>query len=130
MKNFSLSISGETLKLDCFALLDAGASQGLLAAVKEALTGAKVTQVLVLTNSVTDIPEAGKKELVALQRLLCDGRRTAWVDERARFRGVALWVMHLAGDTNGKAVSTLAQAEAWLKSSEARESLGQRTVKA
>lgn len=83
---------------------------------------------VVLTGNVSDIAEAVKKELVPVQRELSNGRRTAWVDERARFRGIALWVMHLAQDPNGKALSTMTQAEDWLQSTEAREARGSRVA--
>lgn len=42
------------------------------------------------------------------------GRRTAYVAGRPRIRGLALWVIHRAGDERAKVVAKSAQAEAWL----------------
>jgi hypothetical protein len=66
-------------------------------------------------------PEAARKHLVELQRLLGANRRTAWIDARPQFRGLALWVMHLSGDLSSKAVATVELAERWLSSREFRE---------
>jgi hypothetical protein len=128
MATFSVQVEGETLKVDCGATLDVATVQALLAAVKESVTGARVAQAIVLTGRIEDVTEQVKRELVAFQRELSLGRRTAWVDERARFRGIALWIMHLAGDANGKAVSTMTQAEEWLRSNESREARGSKVV--
>ncbi|MFZ5441687.1 MAG: hypothetical protein ACOZQL_16920 [Myxococcota bacterium] len=132
MKTFQVSVIDGQLKVECSGLLDAPVVAALLTETKSALEGrADVTQVLVVTNAVTDCTEAAKKELVALQReLSANGRRSAWLDERARFRGIALWVMHLAGDTHGKAVSTVEQALRWLSSNEVREEQGRKVVSA
>ncbi|MBL8915137.1 MAG: hypothetical protein JNM17_30815 [Archangium sp.] len=127
MRPFVLEVVGEMLKVDCFTL-DLSSAQALLVAARDALKGGSIKRVVVLTGNVSDIAEAVKKELVPVQRELSNGRRTAWVDERARFRGIALWVMHLAQDPNGKALSTMAQAEDWLQSTEAREARGSRVA--
>ena len=109
------------LRISWFGVLDPSAVAGALPRVKQELASNPAT-VVVITNGVTDCPEAVRKDLVSLQRELgLRGRRTAWVDERARFRGLALWVMHLADDQNCKAVATLDLARRWLTSSEARE---------
>lgn len=109
------------LRISWFGVLDPSAVAGAMPRVKQELASNPPT-VVVITNGVTDCPEAVRKDLVSLQRELgLRGRRTAWVDERARFRGLALWVMHLADDQNCKAVATLELARRWLTSSEARE---------
>lgn len=110
-------------------LLDVDTVTRELTALKAALADGAVKQVLVDTSQVTLCPEAARSHLVSVQKELCArGRRTAWLDERAAFRGMALWVMHLAQDPNGKAVSSLQQAEAWLGSSEAREELASKVL--
>lgn len=128
MKTHSAVTSGETLTIECFGVLDSGAVLALLELVRESLKNQAIRRAIVITNGSEDCSESAKKELVVVQRELSQGRRTAWVDERARFRGIALWVMHLAGDAHGKAVSTTKQAEQWLESNEAREVRGQRMV--
>lgn len=132
MKTFQVAVVDNQLKVECFGVLDAPAVTALLAETKTLLNGrAEVGQVLVITSAVTDCTEPAKKELVALQReFSAKGRRSAWLDERARFRGIALWVMHLAGDAQGKAVSSLDQALRWLSSTEMREEQGRKVVSA
>lgn len=127
MKPFTIEVLGETVRIECF-VLDVSSAQAMTVAAKQAFLGSTIRGVIVLTGAVSDITEAVKKELVSFQREVSNGRRTAWVDERARFRGIALWVMHLAGDSNGKAVNTMAQAEEWLRSTEAREARGSRVA--
>lgn len=130
MKTFQVSVENRQLKIECgAAVLDGPIVTELLAEVKTALRGVDVTHVLVITNGLTDCTETAKKQLVELQREFASKvRRSAWVDERARFRGIALWVMHLAGDPRGKAVSTLDQAARWLSSTEVREEQGRKVV--
>lgn len=48
------------------------------------------------------------------------GARTAFVAHRPRFRGIGLYVAHHSGDPNARAFHYLAQAQAWLRSSEGR----------
>ena len=116
-------VSGARLHVKLSGVLDKETVAREAAAVTKALTS-EVKQVLIETSLVTACPESARPTLVDLQRSLCSGgRRTAWLDERAVFRGMALWVMHLASDPVGKAVATLPQAEAWLASSEQRESV-------
>ncbi len=128
MKNHMATETGDTLTVDCFGVLDSPSVLALLELVRESLKNKLIRRAIVITNNAPDCSESAKKELVVVQRELAEGRRTAWVDERARFRGIALWVMHLAGDSQGKAVSTVEQAQRWLDSSEAREVRGQRMV--
>jgi UTP-glucose-1-phosphate uridylyltransferase len=128
MKTFQVAVVESQLKVELFGVLDTPVVTALLAEARALLTSG-ISHVLVNTNAVTDCTEAAKKELVTLQReLSAKGRRSAWLDERARFRGIALWVMHLADDPQGKAVSTLDQALRWLSSTEAREANGRKAV--
>ncbi|MBL8957094.1 MAG: hypothetical protein JNK82_40345 [Myxococcaceae bacterium] len=78
--------------------------------------------VLFLMHGLNDCVEAARQVLVSLQQKVAKHeRRTAYVDDRARFRGMALWVMHLAQDPNAKAVSTLDQGLKWLGVRDGRE---------
>ncbi len=122
-------VSAGRLSVQWKGLLDVDAVSRELAALKTALADTSVKQVLVDTSQVTLCPEAARAHLVAVQKeLSARGRRTAWLDARAAFRGMALWVMHLAQDPNGKAVSTAQQAEAWLGSNEAREAVASKML--
>jgi hypothetical protein len=57
----------------------------------------------------------GRTGLAAVQELLFrKGARTAYVADQPRFRGLALWIAHLAGDPGAKAVPTEAEALRWL----------------
>ncbi len=43
-------------------------------------------------------------------------RRSAWIARSPRMRGLALWVLHVAEDPQGRPVRDEAQAKAWLDS--------------
>lgn len=110
------------LRIEWFGVLDQPAIESAMPKVKQELAAAASLASLVITNGVTDCPEAARKHLVTLQReLSAKGRRSAWIDERARFRGLALWVMHLADDQNCKALASLELARKWVNSNEVRE---------
>lgn len=121
-------LTGNRLHVKLSGILDKEAVAREAVGIQSALTPG-VKQVLIETSAVTACPETARPDLVGLQKALCaGGRRTAWVDERAVFRGMALWVMHLASDPVGKAVATMSQAEAWLSSNEQRESVASKKV--
>lgn len=123
--NFVLKNSGPELKVDLFGVLSAQAVREVLSAVMPKLSG--VSACIINTMGVNDCLEEARAELVRLQQAVAARvRRTAWVDDRARFRGVALWVMHLAGDPNAKAVANADQAAKWLASNELREAAAER----
>lgn len=128
--NFVFKNSGPELKVDLFGVLSAQAVREVMTAVTPKLSG--VTGCIINTMGVNDCLEEARAELVRLQQAVAARvRRTAWVDDRARFRGVALWVMHLAGDPNAKAVANADQAAKWLASTELREAAAERrTVRA
>jgi hypothetical protein len=64
---------------------------------------------------------SARSVLVRLQKLISSRvRRTAFVADRPKARGLALWVMHLADDSNAKAVPNMAMAEAWFAQSTGR----------
>jgi hypothetical protein len=59
--------------------------------------------------------------LIELQRGIAElSTRTAFVADRPRFRGVALYVAHHSDDTKARAFHLVAQADAWLRRSEGR----------
>lgn len=128
MSSCKVELVDGQLKIVWLGVLDALAVAEAMPRVKVELASNPRT-VMVLTNGVTDCPESVRKDLVNLQRELgAGGRRSAWVDERARFRGLALWVMHLADDQNSKAVATIELAKRWVTSSEARDAGARKAV--
>ncbi len=117
-----VSVVDDQLRVEWFGPLSESVIEAGRQRVSQELASGSARTVVVITSAVTDCPESARKQLVALQRELgARGRRSAWVDERARFRGLALWVMHLAEDQNSKAVGTLDLAQKWVNSNEARE---------
>ena len=68
------------------------------------------------TGKMTDCSMSARPVLVRLQQSLSvRARRTAYLDDRPRFRGLALWVVHVAEDRNAKAVATPEQLHQWLE---------------
>jgi hypothetical protein len=73
------------------------------------------------TAKLSDCSMGARPVLVRLQQALSNRvRRTAYLDDRPRFRGLALWVVHVAEDRNAKAVATPEQLRQWLDSSVGR----------
>lgn len=71
--------------------------------------------VIFQTGKLSDCSMGARPVLVRLQQALSNrARRTAYLDDRPRFRGLALWVVHVAEDRNAKAVATLEQLRQWL----------------
>jgi hypothetical protein len=71
--------------------------------------------VLMDLQGLTGCDIEGRTALTAVQGLLCrKGARTAFVADQPRFRGLALWIAHLAGDAGAKALPTEAEALRWL----------------
>jgi hypothetical protein len=65
-----------------------------------------------------------RMRLIELQRGIAKlATRTAFVADRPRFRGVALYVAHHSDDTSARAFHLAAQADAWLRRSEGRISI-------
>jgi len=74
---------------------------------------------------------AGARSAIAkLQEYIREiARRTAYVANRPAFRGLALWVCHIARDGNARTFPSLVEANIWLASAEDREdSLRDRAV--
>jgi anti-anti-sigma regulatory factor len=96
-------------------------AQKLHDALSAALAEKPASQVLVDLRGVDDYQPAAREILLAAQRALAkQGCRSAWLAERARLRGLALWLMHAADDPASRAVMTPEQAEAWLVGGERR----------
>lgn len=68
--------------------------------------------------------------LVRIQRALAaKSQRTAYLANQSRFRGLGLWICHLAEDPNARAVVTEEAAEAWFQGTQARDPLDRLTRK-
>jgi anti-anti-sigma regulatory factor len=73
-------------------------------------------------------PEARQVLVRVQERWRRRGYRTAWLSDRPAIRGAALWVMHQAHDTNGKAVGSIVQADRWLRAGGTRTQLSLATL--
>jgi hypothetical protein len=77
--------------------------------------------VLIDMKEVTGCDVAARTALIGVQATLRKrAARTAYLADQPRFRGLALWVAHLAGDAGAKAVPTQVAADAWLGMTEGR----------
>jgi hypothetical protein len=99
--------------------------EALARRLHDALTGEldrqPSTEVLVDLRNVGDYQPAAREILLETQRVLLRRHcRSAWLAERARLRGLALWLMHAAEDPLSRAVLTPEQAELWLSGSSRR----------
>jgi hypothetical protein len=127
--NYSLLKINEGLRIELFGNLDEKAAKALDAELGRLETPIDMRGVVFVTSGLSECVEAARLVLVEMQKRLARRKaRTAYVDERARFRGMALWVMHLAQDPNAKAVSSLDQAMRWLSGGDEREVNASRRV--
>ncbi len=70
---------------------------------------------------MTESSVYARSVLVELQGALCSQkRRSAWVADVARFRGLALWVINLAEDQRAKSCINQKVADAWLNDTTTR----------
>ena len=76
------------------------------------------TEVLFDLRKMSQCTILARAVLVRVQGYLAEkARRTAYLDDRPRFRGLALWIVHVSEDGNAKAVSIPTAAERWFRSS-------------
>lgn len=72
-------------------------------------------------TQVSGCTRQARESLAILQRALADRRvRTAFIASRPRYRGLALWIAHVAEDPNARSFHVRAQAEDWLSSRQTR----------
>lgn len=108
------------VRVELFGPLDERGAQGLERDLEMALSKLtpKAFSVVINSMGMTDCAMNARETLVRIQaRLAKVAARTAWIDDRPKFRGLALWVMHLAADGNAKALATMEQVREWLVSS-------------
>lgn len=78
-------------------------------------------ELLVDLTEVSGFDADARRELQTLQRALAAQEvRTAFVADRPRVRGLALWLAHTSNDPLARPFHLRAQAEAWLASREGR----------
>jgi len=78
--------------------------------------------VLMDMMGMTSYSFAARDALVRLQQTFAEfAKRTAYVANRPSIRGMALWVAHLSGDQNAKALASHEQATTWCTASVGRE---------
>ena len=120
---FHINQAGEDIQVELTGNLDTGTAAELEKTMGELCKklppqSFHVTFVLL---GLSECAQDARPILVRIQQTLAhSARRTAYLDDRPRFRGLALWVMHVAEDPTAKAVATPAQARAWLSQAEPR----------
>lgn len=78
--------------------------------------------VLMDMMAMTNYSTAARDVLVRVQKSFAEfAKRTAYVANRPNIRGMALWVAHLSGDQNAKAVANADQAKDWWSGTSGRE---------
>lgn len=79
-----------------------------------------------MTNYSADARDA----LVRVQRTFAEfARRTAYIANRPNIRGMALWVAHLSGDQNAKAVASRDHVKQWWSATVGREAEARRGLR-
>lgn len=112
--------------------IDEGAVTACGAKLNEALAGATPARVLFDLCLVSSLSTDARHALAELQRTLAPKvARTAYLANRPFLRGEALWVVHMADDSNAKPAMNERQAEQWLAGTQGRlEEIVQSTVTA
>ena len=78
--------------------------------------------VLMDMMGMTNYSTSARDVLVRVQKSFAEfAKRTAYVANRPNIRGMALWVAHLSGDQNAKALATHDQAKGWWAGTFSRE---------
>jgi hypothetical protein len=66
-------------------------------------------------DDVEDCPIMARAKIIDTHSVLAPkARRAAFISKRSRFRGLALWIMRVAGDERGRSFVDWEQARAWL----------------
>ncbi|MCB9529491.1 MAG: hypothetical protein H6701_14085 [Myxococcales bacterium] len=95
--------------------LDPLALDGLLAEVEGWQPPTRDLPCVVDLSAVTSYTPDARGALVAVNRALADKvGRHVYLARSARMRGLSLWVMHMAGDIEGRPVGSENQVTAWL----------------
>lgn len=90
---------------------------------------ARKVELLFDLSEVRSFDVDARKQLVELQKAIASSvSRTVYLAIRPHIRGLALWIIHCAGDQNACVVMSPEEAESWLKGTRGRlETWEQRT---
>jgi len=131
---FDVKLSEDRVRIELYGSIDEPAAKELEAEVLKVVEplAPRSFEVMISLAGAINCALNARPVMARIQQAFAQrARRTAYVDERPFMRGMALWVMHQVGDANAKAVSTLDQAEQWLRGSDHREEAARlRTVAA
>lgn len=115
---FTIRSTDDRLTVQLVGKFDEPEAAALYQAMGAALTklGTRPFVVLDLTG-VTGSTILARAKLTDLQEFLAvRAKRTAWISNKPRFRGMALMVCHASADPNAKVVPNAELAEKWLGS--------------
>lgn len=116
-------LEGDRLRIELRGDLTQEVAEALEATVQDTLRSlaAGAFDVIVDMRGLETSSVFARSVLVRVQkRIAAKARRTAYLADRARFRGLALWVIHLAEDDNAKSVMNEKGVEDWFRSSSPR----------
>ncbi len=89
----------------------------------------KPKQVVVDMRQLTGCETEARDVFVAIHKLWSKrADRIVYLATEPRFRGLSLWIMHMAGDDRAKAVGSEAQLETWMRGSSGRQEEAFRTL--
>lgn len=109
----------DTLEVHLLGAVSASTVDALLEELEEG--GPLPPHAILDLRQLTDITMEARTRLVdVLRHLIATTERRAWLASSPRFRGVALWVVHVSPDPFGQIVGHPAQARAWLESGHSR----------
>ena len=116
------------IRVDLRGAFDEASEVEFVRAVEGALAR-EPGHVLIVLSNLGGFDVRLRNVLLAAQRSIsARGRRTVYLADRPRLRGMALWVVHIAEDNRAKVVGNAAAAEEWLSGdSERVEHAAQRT---
>lgn len=112
--------SGGRFVIQLTGNFDQAAAEQLEVAVKKALEGEPAASLFVTVDlcGLSDFHVFARTVLVRIQReISAHAKRTAYLADTPRFRGLGLWVSHLAEDGNAHAVVSQKQLEDWFAGS-------------
>lgn len=111
----SYSISEETQPALTRVRLQGTLTASAVEALRRELEDSSQSLLLMDLCDLKDCENEAREPFAALQRHMAKKvKRTAYVSDTARFRGLSLWVVRIADDDHAKVVATDTQAKAWL----------------
>lgn len=113
--------SGAFTRLELGSRLDMGQIEALKKAIDEWPAGRPPPALLIDLRDLETVDSGLRPRLVDIhQALKVKAGRSVYLAVKPVLRGLALWILHLAGDQQGSVAGTERQARAWLESDEGR----------